>query len=169
MSLNNFNISIIFSIKKFINNSVTRKNVGFIPQKSISISQQKDFVTFKSHFSTFVPIALTGVTRLSKIKCLSIVLYFYFIYFCLNKADYFLFLLKGIAVQWDVSVYLNNVNYIVRVCIFQLDSGGPMVWGNTLQGLVSWGWGCARTLHPGVFTDLSSPAIRGWILNQINI
>jgi len=39
----------------------------------------------------------------------------------------------------------------------QGDSGGPIVGGvnNTLVGIVSWGYGCARAGYPGVYTEVS--------------
>ena len=49
------------------------------------------------------------------------------------------------------------------------DSGGPLVGtshGHTvLVGITSFGTGCARAGHPGVYTRV--PSIRGWALGQI--
>lgn len=44
----------------------------------------------------------------------------------------------------------------------QGDSGGPLVANNQLVGIVSWGYGCASKLLPGVYADV--PALRSWIL-----
>jgi secreted trypsin-like serine protease len=41
------------------------------------------------------------------------------------------------------------------------DSGGPMVVGGRLAGVVSWGTGCARAGKPGVYTRLAS--YRRWL------
>ncbi|KAH8419425.1 hypothetical protein KR222_011479, partial [Zaprionus bogoriensis] len=43
------------------------------------------------------------------------------------------------------------------------DSGGPLVYKRTLVGLVSWGKGCARRNHPGVYSNVS--VLRPWVLN----
>jgi len=40
------------------------------------------------------------------------------------------------------------------------DSGGPVTRNNVLVGIVSFGYGCARSGYPGVYTDVS--AIRQW-------
>jgi trypsin len=40
----------------------------------------------------------------------------------------------------------------------QGDSGGPMVIDSTLVGIVSWGDGCARPGHPGVYTRVATYA-----------
>lgn len=43
----------------------------------------------------------------------------------------------------------------------QNDSGGPLVEGSTVVGIVSWGWGCAAAGYPGVYADVG--ALRDWI------
>ena len=51
------------------------------------------------------------------------------------------------------------------------DSGGPLVGtsGNdvSLVGITSFGDGCARPGHPGVYTRV--PAIRAWVLSQLKL
>lgn len=44
------------------------------------------------------------------------------------------------------------------------DSGGPVTIGNTVIGLVSWGYGCARKGYPGVYTQISY--FHEWIVNN---
>lgn len=43
----------------------------------------------------------------------------------------------------------------------QYDSGGPLVQGSVVVGIVSWGVGCALPRYPGVYADVG--ALRDWI------
>ena len=36
------------------------------------------------------------------------------------------------------------------------DSGGPLVVGSQLVGIVSWGIGCAKAEYPGVYSDVAT-------------
>jgi Trypsin len=52
----------------------------------------------------------------------------------------------------------------------QGDSGGPLVRPNSLVpaddrlvGIVSWGFGCASSHYPGVYTEIAAPSIRSFV------
>jgi len=48
----------------------------------------------------------------------------------------------------------------------QGDSGGPFMCGSGLDGIVSWGYGCAQAGFPGVYTQTSY--FRHWLNQHMN-
>uniref|UniRef100_A0A4W4DWN0 trypsin n=1 Tax=Electrophorus electricus TaxID=8005 RepID=A0A4W4DWN0_ELEEL len=48
----------------------------------------------------------------------------------------------------------NPKTYNNDIMLLKGDSGGPLVCNSTVEGIVSWGIGCANPYYPGVYTKV---------------
>ncbi|XP_043063745.1 trypsin alpha-3 [Drosophila ficusphila] len=71
----------------------------------------------------------------------------------------------GVAAQLTDSMLCAAVRGLRDSC--SGDSGGPLVYRGQVCGIVSWGFGCASPLFPGVYTNVASRRVHDFIENTL--